>query len=49
MNHTEAKAILERTEGDPPVFSRDMDTVTLYGEYTIEELQAMLQLMEYTA
>lgn len=48
MDHQQAKAILKES-GKPVEFSPDMDTVKLQGEYTIEELQALLQLMEYNA
>lgn len=47
VTHQEAKEVLEQAAGKQPQFSRDMDTVILDGEYTIEELHAMLQLMEY--
>lgn len=49
MTHDEAKQILEQIDSQPPKFSRSMESVVLAGEYTIEQLQAILQLMEYNA
>lgn len=43
-----AKAILEKSDGDVS-FSEDMDVVDLNGSFTIDELHAILQLMEYEA
>lgn len=48
MTHTEAKKILDTADGDI-AFNAEMDSVQLNGTFRIEELQAMLQLMEYSA
>lgn len=48
MTHEKAQIILGQMDGQPQ-FSRNMDSVVLAGEYTIEQLQAILQLMEYSA
>lgn len=48
MNHQQAKEILKNAEGDICI-NDDEGTVRLDGEFTIEELHAILQLLEYTA
>lgn len=48
MNHEKAKEILQQMESQPQ-FGKNMDSVILNGEYSIEQLQALLQLMEYTS
>lgn len=49
MTHDEAEKILEQADGQYSQFGKDMDSVILEGTYTINQLRAVLQLMEYTA
>ena len=49
MTHVEAYDILDQACGQYPKFSEEMQSVILEGEYTIEQLKAVLQLMEYSA
>lgn len=48
MTHAEAKKILSEASADVQV-DEDQGTATISGELTIQELQAILQLLEYTA
>ncbi len=48
MTHQEARAIIERSEAAITV-DEDGGTATINGTVTIEELQAISQLLEYTA
>ena len=48
MNHAEAKKILSGSSADVQV-DEDRGTAIINGEVTIEELHAILQLLEYTA
>jgi len=48
MTHQQARAILEASKASIAV-DEDDGTVTVNGTLTIEELQAILQLLEYTA
>ena len=48
MNHDEAKAILSRTSATISL-DEEYGTASLDGEFSIEELHAILQLLEYTA
>lgn len=47
MKHDEARAILEASEASVVVDEND-GTATVNGTLTIQELQAILQLLEYT-
>lgn len=48
MTRADAIAILKKSEADVVVDEEDA-TATINGTLTIEELQAILQLLEYTA
>ena len=48
MNHPQAKGILEASDATI-VLDDDAGTATINGTLTIEELQAILQLLEYSA
>ncbi len=47
MNHVEAREILSKSSADVQV-DEDGGTAVINGELTIPELQAILQLLEYT-
>jgi flagellar basal body P-ring protein FlgI len=48
MNHNEARKIISES-GSEVVLDEENGTVIINGEMTIEELQAVLQLLEYSA
>jgi len=48
MTHTEAQKIIQNSSSAVD-FSEDMSNVELRGEFSIEDLHAILQLMEYEA
>ena len=48
MTHEEAKEILRRTDAKI-IIDDELGTATIDGELTIPELQAVLQLLEYSA
>ncbi|WGS88581.1 hypothetical protein ACQE3E_23320 (plasmid) [Methylomonas sp. MED-D] len=48
MTHQEAKQILEQSDAKISI-DEDAGTATIDGELTIEELHAVLQLLEYGA
>lgn len=48
MNHSQAKAILEASDATI-VLDDDAGTASINGTVSIEELQAVLQLLEYSA
>lgn len=48
MTHPEARAILEKSEAKIAL-DEEAGTATINGELTIEEIQAVLQLLEYSA
>ncbi len=48
MTHEEAKQLLEESDAQI-VIDEDAGTATINGELTIEELHAVLQLLEYSA
>lgn len=48
MTHAEAKKILSESSADVQV-DEEQGTATINGELTIEELHAVLQLLEYNA
>lgn len=48
VNHSQAKAILESSDATI-VLDDDAGTATINGSVSIEELQAILQLLEYSA
>lgn len=48
MPHDQARAILADAEANIAV-DKEAGTATINGTVTIEELQAILQLLEYTA
>lgn len=48
MTHDEAKQILARSDAQISI-DDDSGTATIHGELTIEELHAVLQLLEYGA
>lgn len=48
MNHSEARAILAQAEAEIQV-DEDAGTATINGTVTIDELQAISQLLEYAA
>jgi len=48
VTHPEARAILEQADAKI-VLDEDRGTANISGELTIEELQAVLQLLEYNA
>ena len=51
MNHDEANQIIENLKGQGAVvaFGRGQEYVRLDGHFSINELHAVLQLMEYDA
>jgi hypothetical protein len=48
MTHQEAKKILEQSDAQI-IIDDDAGTATIDGELTIDELHAVLQLLEYSA
>ncbi len=48
MDHAEAKQILAETDAEV-LIDEDSGTARINGELTIQELHAVLQLLEYTA
>lgn len=48
MTHAEAKAALQESSAQIDV-NEDSGTATINGTVSIEELQAILQLLEYSA
>ena len=48
MTHPEAKAILEKSDAKI-VLDEEAGTANIDGQLTIEEIQAVLQLLEYNA
>lgn len=48
MNHPQAKAILEKSEARI-VIDEEAGTADINGKLSIEEIQAVLQLLEYNA
>lgn len=48
MTHQEAKEVIGRSSAQIVIDEQD-GTATIDGEMTIEELQAVLQLLEYEA
>lgn len=48
MTHEEAKKILETSDAEF-IIDEDNGTAVINGEVTIDELEAVLQLLEYNA